>query len=663
MLIPYNVDRQTRRMPRFTYGLMAVNVLVFFFTILTSNINLPSDKIAGREAIKQWAAQSGEGGDWEESSEGVTGGATDNVATPSGSSSSSFSLSGFSLSHLADSKLSASGPSASDFPTANQFQFLRRRMYRSTAKAIVGSGAGSRTAQATDGSNSGEGSTASTESSTESGSSDASAEGATGDEDRGENFMLRMYQFGAIEEAYKKANDEAGYTKFWQIRHAFDSFVMEPHYSAMNTFAYRANNPTFLGILGSMFLHGGIEHLIGNMLFLWVFGRALEDALGPYVYLGAYLVCGIAATVLYHIMMMNFTPQSAAVPAIGASGAIAGVLGLFAMRFYRTPVRIFFMSGYALYLLGALWAISLYLIRYQSVNPAFPVLISAVIVAALFYFGQDWGIWNSFKVASMYAIGFWLLVSNVLPGVITLFRTEKAGGVGYWAHIGGFMCGMMYALMIGAKNEGKTEYLIEDAQKSLDKKQGGNALEYAQDLLKHQPENPTVYELLAEAYDFKNNEDAALDNYELAIDKYLKKGERDSAARTYLNALHKHPLFILQPATQFIISSQIAVNGDYEKAAENLAKIPFTFPDAPEGELSLLRAAQMYIDHLNQPEMGLHLLNTMLQHYPETQWMAQVEGAMRKAQYQLSAPPDPAASVSPPAAKRYPGAPKASSKK
>jgi membrane associated rhomboid family serine protease len=72
MLIPYNVDRQTRRMPRFTYGLMAVNVLVFFFTILTSNINLPSDKIAGREAIKQWAAQSGEGGDWEESSEGAT---------------------------------------------------------------------------------------------------------------------------------------------------------------------------------------------------------------------------------------------------------------------------------------------------------------------------------------------------------------------------------------------------------------------------------------------------------------------------------------------------------------------------------------------------------------------------------------------------------------
>ncbi|HEX8234930.1 MAG TPA: rhomboid family intramembrane serine protease [Abditibacteriaceae bacterium] len=607
MLIPYNVDRQTRRMPRFTYGLMAVNVLVFFFTILTSNMNLPADKVAGKAAIKAWAAQSGAGdeglGMFSDEAEAATG------AVP---------------------------PSSSTESVTGRFPI--------TAFQVVPVPSGENTPEGD---------------STESGSSGSGSSGSGfSREDAGLKFVQEM----AMVDAYKKANDEAGYTKFWQIEHAFDSFVMEPHYSAMNTFAYRANNPTFLGILGSMFLHGGIEHLLGNMLFLWVFGRALEDALGPYIYLGSYLLCGIAATVLYHIMMMTFTPQSAAVPAIGASGAIAGVLGLFAMRFYRTPVRIFFLSGYALYAVGILWAISGIFI-YRGTNPAILVLLSAAIIGGLIYFGQEWGIWHSFKVASMYAIGFWLLVSNVLPGVITLFQKERAGGVGYWAHIGGFMCGMLYAFLIGAKTEGKTEYLIEDAQKSLDKKQGGNALEYAQDLLKHQPENPTVYELLAEAYDHKNNEDAALDNYEIAIDKYLKKGERDSAARTYLNALQKHPLFILQPATQFILSSQIGINGDYAKAAENLAKIPFTFPDAPEGELSLLRAAQMYIDHLNQPEMGLHLLNTMLQQYPETQWMAQVEAAMRKAQYQLSTPSDPAASGVSPSPKGYPGAPKTPTKR
>jgi membrane associated rhomboid family serine protease len=276
-------------------------------------------------------------------------------------------------------------------------------------------------------------------------------------------------------------------------------------------------------------------------------------------------------------MMMTFTPQSAGVPALGASGAIAGVLGLFAMRFYRTPVRIFFLSGFALYIVGALWLIGGYFI-FQGTNPAGMVLLSAIIIAALIYFGQEWGIWNSFKVASMYAIGTWLLLSNVLPGVITLFQKEKMGGVGYWAHIGGFMCGMLYAFLIGAKTEGKTEYLIEDAQKSLDKKQGSNALEYAQDLLKHQPENPTVYELLAEAYDHKNNENAALDNYEIAIDKYLKKGDRDSAARTYLNALQKHPLFILQPAHNLFWPARLASTVIMRKLLKTWLKFPSPSP-------------------------------------------------------------------------------------
>jgi membrane associated rhomboid family serine protease len=602
MLIPYNVDRQTRRTPRFTYGLMAVNVLVFFFTILTSNMNLPSDKIAGKAAIKQYLAQSG--------------GSVEDFATFSD-----------------DAPAKPVPPSPSTKSMTGRFHIAAFQVVPSLSTEGTSQGA--------------------------TGEAEGNSEGSGASR---EDLRLEIAQDAALGDAYRKANDEAGYTKFWQIRHAFDSFVTEPHYSTMNIFAYRASNPTFLGILGSMFLHGDITHLLGNMLFLWVFGRALEDALGPYIYLGSYLVCGIAATILNHIMTMSFTPQSAAVPAIGASGAIAGVLGLFAMRFYRTPVRIFFLSGLALYIVGALWIVSGILI-YRGTNPAILVLASAVVIAGLIYFGQEWGIWNSFKVASMYAIGTWLLLSNVLPGVLSLFQKEKTGGVGYWAHIGGFLCGMLYALLIGAKNEGKTEYLIEDAQKSLDKKQSGNALEYAQSLLKHQPENPTVYELLAEAYDHKNNEDAALDNYELAIDKYLKKGERDSAARTYLNALQKHPLFILQPATQFILSSQIGINGDYAKAAENLAKIPFTFPDAPEGELSLLRAAQMYIDHLNQPEMGLHLLNTMLQQYPETQWMAQVEAAMRKAQHLLSAPPDPTASVMAPTAKSHPDAPRTPTKR
>jgi membrane associated rhomboid family serine protease len=352
-----------------------------------------------------------------------------------------------------------------------------------------------------------------TDNSTESESSEASEEGAAGEEAMAKTSWIVFINSVRWKMPTKKANDQAGYTKFWQIRHAYDSYVMEPHYSGDEHLRLSCRRPHFLGILGSMFLHSDIMHLLGNLLFLWVFGRALEDALGQYVYVGGVhrvRCCGDGSLSYYDDDLHA---------AVGC-GSGAGRFGRYrrSTRFVRHALLSnagahLLLSGFALWIVGALWAISGYFI-YRGTNPAGLVLLSAAIIAALVYFGQDWGIWNSFKVASMYAIGFWLLVSNVLPGVITLFRTEKTGGVGYWAHIGGFMCGMLYALLIGAKNEGKTEYLIEDAQKSLDKKQGGNALEYAQDLLKHQPENPTVYELLAEAYDHKNNEDAALDNYE-----------------------------------------------------------------------------------------------------------------------------------------------------
>src|SRR5688572_25164014 len=141
-----------------------------------------------------------------------------------------------------------------------------------------------------------------------------------------------------------RAGDKEGYKRHWQIENLGSSYVMEPHYTVTNLFAYRPSEPSWLGkilgILGSMFLHGSVEHLLGIMLFLWVFGRALEDALGGIIYAGAYVVAGIAATILFHIITMQFSPDAAGVPLMGASGAIAGLMGLFTIRFYRTPVRI-----------------------------------------------------------------------------------------------------------------------------------------------------------------------------------------------------------------------------------------------------------------------------------------------------------------------------------
>lgn len=96
---------------------------------------------------------------------------------------------------------------------------------------------------------------------------------------------------------------------------------------------YRENAPVTT-ILFSMFMHGSLMHLLGNMLFLWIFGNNIEDRLGPLLYLLFYLACGVGASLL-HVL---FHPNSLT-PVIGASGAVSGVMGAYLLLFPRAKVR------------------------------------------------------------------------------------------------------------------------------------------------------------------------------------------------------------------------------------------------------------------------------------------------------------------------------------
>jgi membrane associated rhomboid family serine protease len=154
-----------------------------------------------------------------------------------------------------------------------------------------------------------------------------------------------------------------------------------------------------IGIFVSMFLHGGWLHLGGNMLYLWIFGDNIEDRLGHFRYLIFYLLCGIVATLAHAF----FNPTSR-MPSIGASGAIAGVLGAYILLFPRaqvtTLIPIFFF------------------ITIREI-PAFIIL----------------GLW---------------FVLQLFVGVASLGVAEgNAGGVAYFAHIGGFVAGMVLIALMG----------------------------------------------------------------------------------------------------------------------------------------------------------------------------------------------------------------------
>jgi membrane associated rhomboid family serine protease len=147
--------------------------------------------------------------------------------------------------------------------------------------------------------------------------------------------------------------------------------------------------PFWTTLMTSMFLHGGWAHLLGNMVYLWIFGDNLEHTLGRVRYLAFYLVTGLAAG-LAHIA----TNGSSAIPSVGASGAISGVLGGYLLLFPHNRVRV--LVGY-----GGVAAVPAYLM-----------------------------------------LGVWILLQFV-SGVGSMAQTEQTGGVAYMAHIGGFVAGLV----------------------------------------------------------------------------------------------------------------------------------------------------------------------------------------------------------------------------
>jgi membrane associated rhomboid family serine protease len=118
-------------------------------------------------------------------------------------------------------------------------------------------------------------------------------------------------------------------------------------------------------LLTSMFVHGGWAHIIGNMMFLWVFGDNVEDAFGHFGYLLFYLVTGLTASAA-HI----FLDQGSTIPSVGASGAISGVLGAYLIFFGSNPIRVliaYFITVVPAWIMIGLWAVQQFIATYGSI--------------------------------------------------------------------------------------------------------------------------------------------------------------------------------------------------------------------------------------------------------------------------------------------------------
>ncbi|RNJ74592.1 MAG: rhomboid family intramembrane serine protease [Nitrosopumilus sp. B06] len=199
-------------------------------------------------------------------------------------------------------------------------------------------------------------------------------------------FLLQVLYTGQL---FDFTNNNA-FVMFYEWG-AVPNCVNGASFSNIEGFKLECPSNPLLTLLSSTFMHGGLMHLGGNLLFLWIFGDNIEQKFGRIKYLGIYLAWGIGAG-LVHIL----GDTSSTIPAVGASGAISGVLGAYLVMFPRARIQTFLMLGF---------------------------------------------FWRMMHIQAMWFLPFWLVFQNLLPFFVGGFGVA-GGGVAYLAHIGGFALGL-----------------------------------------------------------------------------------------------------------------------------------------------------------------------------------------------------------------------------
>lgn len=327
-------------------------------------------------------------------------------------------------------------------------------------------------------------------------------------------------------------------------------------------------------MLTALFLHGSIFHLAGNMLFLWVFGPAVEDRLHIPGYLGLYLLTGFAGNVA-ETAIGTAGVAGAQLPILGASGCIMGVLGAYWYLFSWSPVCMF-------YWLGILWR-------------------------------------GKFELAAIWVIGGYFLL-DLAEGFLGRC-TGACGGVANFAHVGGAFVGALLVGSLGLKRDSGEVSRVKAAQAEV---KDINLLSCAEmwALVEHSPDDD---QLLIE-YTRKALRDGTADD----VKRALVKDARTVIARCPEAALKclltsDAGSITLTPGDLIQVGRWCESQTRTESALLIFRKVESDFPNSPEAEHALLRAARVEWMFLRDVPAALKLLETLLTRFPAGRFMFEAE--------------------------------------
>lgn len=370
--------------------------------------------------------------------------------------------------------------------------------------------------------------------------------------------------------------------------------------SLFRAYGYVPARPNLLALITSMFLHGGWLHLIGNMLFLWLAGPSLEDRWGRIFFVILYLASGIVATSAHVALQPRGT-----IPVVGASGAIAGLMGAFLVRLGATRIRFFY------------W---------------------------LFFFRIFTG---TFYARAYVVLPFWLLEQFAMA-----FGGEESG-VAVWAHIGGFGLGVGVALVLRMTDleakflapaiEKKTTWTPSDrlaaALGKLDRGDPEGAIRDLEALSRTRPDDVDTRMALVSAHAAKGDRAAAGRESAKIVAQHLRARNMDGALAAFREhdaAYHEVPLPI---GDLLALAGHCEKAQEYQEAGELYRDAMAAWPDDPLAPKALLGYGRLRLQVFKRPEDAVDLLERARTHPQATPEVQRTASEMLAAARATLRPP------------------------
>lgn len=342
--------------------------------------------------------------------------------------------------------------------------------------------------------------------------------------------------------------------------------------SFIEKYCFVPAHPTWYSYITNAFLHGGVLHIIGNMWFLYLAGVVLEDTWGRLLYTGVYLGAAVFATLVH-----GWFNAGSNMPSLGASGAVAALMGAFLVRYPTTRIKML------------LWL---------------PYLVFTGIRSRIVF----------------YAAAYWLLPVWILMELFSgAVLGKNSGGVAHMAHIGGFAFGMAAAAAIRYSgieqviNQGIEDEVDPTHQAEIDgihdlaitENRPDEALPELEKFLAAYPESEGGLALEQEIHWRKGDMAAYAKSLEKLCSLHLKLGETERAVGDYQKLAESG---VTLPAVTWLkLCQSLEAKQEYERALGEYQELAFAYPEERQSLLALMGAARLAMNKMNRPQHALNL--------------------------------------------------------